>query len=76
MLYIVLTRPNSLHAAVELRAPGRQDIEGDAEIPTSLLEVRAELAAVIDLDGDENPCGRSIRTASRKRLALLAVALE
>ena len=43
----------SLHATVELRAAGRQDVEGDVEVLAGLLEVRPELAAAIDLNGQQ-----------------------
>ena len=43
----------SFHAAVELRAPWRQDVQWDVESLAGLLEVRPELAAAVDLDGQQ-----------------------
>src|SRR3972149_11060434 len=39
-----------LHAAVEVRSPGREHIEGNAEQTASLLKLPFELTATINLD--------------------------
>lgn len=40
----------TLDDAIELRAFGRQDGQGEAECPAGVLELGAQLAAAIDLD--------------------------
>lgn len=44
-------------AAVELRSPRREDLQGSLQGLAGILEVGAELAAAVDLDGAERTFG-------------------
>ena len=41
----------ALHTAVEVRSPGREHLEGNAEQAASLLKLPFELTPTINLDG-------------------------
>ena len=69
--------PSGLHAfgaAVELPAAERQDVEGDAVLPASVLEIFLEFGAAIDLDGPNGERSRLDESLSRKRAAAMPAA--